>query len=332
MAPRIELLCAVALASGALLAQRVPPGNSSQDRVVTLNVIARDAQNQPVGDLGMDDLKVTDQGKPQRITSFHYQGGAGGKGAVRGHTVVLLFDLLNDDVAYRGYGQELIVRALQPLESTDSLYLYLLTNNGSLYPVHPVAGADAGAGPWTQQIKPLLENAIQKVYGFKPIDEKVIALRIESTYRALEALASAIAPLPGRKDLIWVTHGVPIEIRLVNEEMFDYTPRLQRLCTLLDQAGISVSTVDQAESVASQSKDTLELFAELTGGKVYPPGNVDKAVQEALEQPRASYVIQYAALPHDGKFHKVRVTTSRKGVHLQAEQGYLDSPTLQRKQ
>jgi VWFA-related protein len=335
MAPRKELLYAVVLAAGSLVAQPSSGAPASGDRVVTLNVIARDGQNQPIGDLGMDDLKVTDQGKPQRITSFHYQGGAAGKGAVRGHNVVVLFDLLNDDAAYRGYGQELIDKAMQPLETPESLFLYLLTPNGSLYPVHPVSGPDADAaaasGPWTQQIKPLLDSAVQKVYGFKPIDEKVIALRIESTYHALETLASEIAPLPGRKDLIWITRGVPIEIRLVNQEMFDYRPMLQRVATLVDQAGISVSTVDQSQAVSSQSKDTLEEFTELTGGKAYPAGTVDKAVQEAMEAPRATYVIQYAALAPDGKFHKVRVTTTRKGVHLQAEQGYLDSPTLQRK-
>jgi hypothetical protein len=41
-----------------------------------------------------------------------------------------------------------------------------------------------------------------------------------------------------------------------------------------------------------------------------------------LNAPRATYIIEYAAPAPDAKYHKLRLTTSRKGIHLQAEQGY----------
>ena len=136
--------------------------------------------------------------------------------------MVLLFDLLNANLAYRGYGTEEVEQALQNTESnSNSIYLYLLTNSGALYPVHGLPGPDSATngnqdGPWTQQIKPLLDAAINKVFGIKPVDDRVASIRIDVTYRALDTLASELAHLAGAKDIIWITHGVPITIRTIS--------------------------------------------------------------------------------------------------------------------
>jgi VWFA-related protein len=302
-------------------------------------VIARDQHDQPVGDLSVDDFQVSDQGKAQRITFFrrnednrqlaaplgpHEYSNRSGTAAP--HGVVILFDLLNADLGYRGYGADEIVRSLQHLESSDFVYLYLLTNGGTLYPVRQLPGPEtdphAVNGAWTQQIKPLLDEALREVTRLKPVDDKVPAIRVEATYRALETVAAGMAPIPGRKDMIWITHGVPITILQPGGTFYDFTPRLQRLATVLDHAGVTINTVDQGDAVASGSKETLELFPDLTGGKAYPTRSVEKAIPEVLAAPRSSYLIEYTAPQADGKFHKIRVTSSRKGVRLQAEQGY----------
>ena len=153
------------------------------------------------------------------------------------------------------------------------------------------------------------------------MDEKVPALRVEATYRALDLLGLQLAPIPGRKDVIWITHGVPITVRLPNQEPYDFLPQLQRLATKMDRAGIAIDTVDQGDAVGTGSKETIDHFSEVTGGKAFV--SVEKALTEVVEAPRASYMIEYPAPTPDGKFHKVRVSTSRKGIHLQAEQGYL---------
>ncbi|HXP84822.1 MAG TPA: VWA domain-containing protein [Bryobacteraceae bacterium] len=337
-----RLLCGFALTTGALVAQGPPPAGhplSPPAKVVTLNVIARDARDQPVGDLGVDDVQVFDQGKPQRVILFRRTEDSrqlsaplgpheysNRSGAAAPHAVVILFDLLNANFAYRGYGAEEIVRALQHIESGDSVYLYLLTANGTLFPVRPLPDPQteprATNGAWTQQIKPLLDAAINQVNGFRPIDEQQPPLRIEATYRALEMLAAEMAPLPGRKDVLWISQGVPLVIRLVNGTLYEYMPRLQRLATALDRAGVSINTVDQGDAVGTGSKETLDEFSNVTGGKAYPQRSVEKAIPEVQANPRASYLIEYAAPPPDGKFHKIRVTSARKGIRLQVEQGY----------
>jgi VWFA-related protein len=242
--------------------------------------------------------------------------------------VVLLFDLLNANLAYRGYGTEEVEKALQNTESnSNSIYLYLLTNSGALYPVHGLPGPDSATngsqdGPWTQQAKPLLDAAINKVFGIKPVDDRVASIRIDVTSRALDTLASELAHLAGAKDIIWITHGVPITIRTISGEPYDYTPRLRQLASAIDHAGITINTIDQGDAVATGSKETIEEFPGGTGGKAYSSGTLDKALPEVLNAPRATYIIEYPAPAQDGKYHKLKVSTSRKGIRLQAEQGY----------
>lgn len=331
MIPGKALLSGLLLAAPALFAQPV--------KTITLNVIARDSHDHPVAGLGRDDFEVTDQGKTQHITVYGPEqrrqlltppgSDAQGNGPVP-HIVVILFDLLNANLGYRGYGTDEIEHALQKLDSGDSLYLYLLTSTGALYPVRGLPGPDANISgsqndSWTQQIKPRLEGALREVFGFKPVDDQVPAIRVETTYRAVDTLAAAIAPLPGRKDVIWLTHGVPIAVPQINLEPFDFEPRLRQLATKIDRAGIAIDTVDQGDALATGSKQTIEEFAEVTGGKAYPSGTFDKALSEVLEAPKGAYRIEYPAPVPDGKYHKVRVSASRKGIHLQAEQGYFAS-------
>jgi len=68
-------------------------------------------------------------------------------------------------------------------------------------------------------------------------------------------------------------------------------------------------------------RDTLQKLADVSGGRLYLNGEVDKAVAEPFEV-RVAYQLTYEAPPANGKFHALRVTCSRKGVRIVAPQGY----------
>jgi hypothetical protein len=55
---------------------------------------------------------------------------------------------------------------------------------------------------------------------------------------------------------------------------------------------------------------------------MYTGGEVGKAIAESLEDSRARYQIAFDAPPSDGKYHKLRVASTRKGVRLDAPRGY----------
>ena len=80
----------------------------------------------------------------------------------------------------------------------------------------------------------------------------------------------------------------------------------------------------QSASADVESNVTLQHFVELTGGKLYGGGDIERAVADAMETARSSYRVQYAPAGNnwDGKVHKIRVTSTRKGVTVQAMQSY----------
>ena len=281
-------------------------------RRVTLNVIAFDSHDQLVGDLTSQDFQVSDQGKPQHIVSFHRNADA----PQMSPPVVLLFDLINNGLGNRGYATEEIIQALEHLDVSDSLYLYLLISRGELKPVRglpsPQDHNPPEKTPWTEHIKPLLEAAMGNAVGVGGGD----------AFSALEALGEALRPFPGRKNVIWITGGVPLSyVTGSGVRPFDNSPLVNRTATTLDHDGVTLSSFHQGNNVENGNLDTLEQFANLTGGKVFS-NDLEKAVKEVMAASRSGYVIEYDGPRIDGKYHKIRVTCSRKGVHLQVKQGY----------
>jgi hypothetical protein len=67
----------------------------------------------------------------------------------------------------------------------------------------------------------------------------------------------------------------------------------------------------------------------MTGGRWYPSNAADHAVAEAMRDGRASYTLAYSSLASENseKYHTIRVTTRRKGVHLQARDGFYGEPS-----
>lgn len=291
-------------------------------RHITLNVVAFDSRDHIVNDLNREDFQISDQGKTQTITAFSRYGekqprlGRGGQaGRQVPPPVVLLFDLLNDNLGNRSYGAQEISRVLEQLEISDSLYLYLLTKEGRLKPIRalPAPGEDAEAEntPWAQHIRPLLQAALDNSYGLRPENMDVAG----TTFNALETLAASLRRFPARKNLVWMTHGLP----------WTDTEQVRRMGTRLDREGLTISSVDQGSDPASGAIDTLEELAETTGGQVFA-NDFQKAVTEVIAGSRAGYVVEYDAPRPDGKYHKIKVTSSRKGIRLQAEQGYYANP------
>jgi VWFA-related protein len=286
---------------------------------IKVNIIAFDSHDQVIGDLTGNEFQVSDDGKSQRIISFHHE---------EPHTqtpVVILFDLLNDNLSNRSYGAEEIIQALEHLESSDFLYLYLLTNDGRLKPVrglpNPQEEIPAETTRWTQHIRPLLASAIDSAYGLRQdyLDNGGLA------FSAIDGLAESLKPFPGRKHLVWVTHAVPVLYsnrrgrRGRNERV--YALSADNLGTTIDNDGVTFSSVYQGSGLGVENTDILKQFAQLTGGTVYH-NDIHRAVNEAMAGSRSGYVIEYDAPQPDGKYHKIRVRCSRKGVRLQAKQGY----------
>ncbi|HZY60106.1 MAG TPA: VWA domain-containing protein, partial [Candidatus Binataceae bacterium] len=298
-----------------------------------------DSQGHPVSDLTAAELQVTDQGKTQPIASFRKDtrrpsvatspSEFSNRPAALNNVHVILFDLLNLDMAARKPATDQIVRALEHLEVSESVYLYLVNLSGELVRVRalPESMTDlrAAGAPWTTDARALLEKAIGPVAAMRPVFERDIALRVKTTYNSLEIVAGRLALLPGRKTIDWITAGVPRSFPLENGQIFDCIPNLRQAAGKIAQANVSVNPVSQLlASTGPENLQTLQEFADLTGGKLYQGGDIERAIPDTIEASRSVYRVQYAPPGGnwDGKFHKVRVTATRKGVNIQSEQGY----------
>lgn len=331
------LIWAVAVAAGS---KPIQPA-----RLIKLNVVALDAQGQPVSGLHSADLQLQEDGKPRDIVFLRFTGGQASpakpapgeysnRAGAASHTTVVLIDLLNDRIMSDTTVSREITDALKNLESSEDLYLYILTARGDLYPIHPLPKPDTEvtppAEPWTRSIAPLMQAAVKNLFAIKPVDDRDIAVRFDLTVKALEDLAGQMREVSGRKNLVWVTHGIPIYgFSISGQGRLDFTKPIRSLCEGLQQTQIAVYTVDQsmvgaAEGVGTTSVETLEEFTGITGGREYTSDRVGEAIEQARTDSRANYeVAYYSTSPNsDGKHHKIRVTCGRKEVRLQTEHEY----------
>ena len=140
---------------------------------------------------------------------------------------VILFDVMNLSLASRKPAIDQIVRALEKLETSDSVYLYLLNVEGELAPVRALPDVPSDRErprPWTRQIRPMLEQAVGPVCGGAAVIDRDVVLRVQKSYAALEILAARMAPMPGRKNILWITFGVPCNLPQENGQIWDCRP------------------------------------------------------------------------------------------------------------
>lgn len=349
-------------AHGHTSGQTAKPGNSAtatNPRV--LNITALDDKGQPVVDLNSMDFRVYEDGKVQTITDFYPpMPPRSGKSA---SAELILFDLLNTIYTQRENSTTLIVTALQPLEASDSIFLYILSNRGEWYPVRALytqpqgVASSAGDPPWTGQIRPLLDQAIDKVNALRIEDYKDQGSRTAATFLALDQIGNAFVKIPGAKTIVWLTRGAPnwVDYRYGCKDVpfpdgtgsyiggkctdtctrrpgvakcVDYTPFLARFGAKLARTGtVFTSVIINSQGALppadrGRSRDTLQQLANVTGGQVYLHGETDQAIADALQGGRARYQLTYNAVAPDDKYHTVRVECSRKGVRIEAPQGY----------
>jgi VWFA-related protein len=329
-----KLICSFALAASALFAQG-PSG------LVRLSVAAVDASGAPVDDLKLADLQVTDQGKAQKIVFFRPNGGAASAplaphefsnrtGAVP-HSTAILFDLLNENQTERLDAWHKLGRSLQQLESGESVYLYLLTLEGTLSPIHAIGTKAGDDKTWTQDIEKVLDKAMKAASHARPVQMNDQEMVVKKTYVALETLGNQLAGFPGRRDIIWITSGTPNVWNTKNPcpgDWVDCALYVPHLSVTLAAANVAVDPLTYSSSPSADLNRDLEMMAGLTGGWPYFGEDIRAVLTHLASDATHSYSIFYdpSADNWDSKFHKVRVTSERKGMKLHVKQRYYALP------
>jgi VWFA-related protein len=318
--------------------------DSESQRLVRLNVSAINAKGEPVTDLRGADIRLREDGKQRPLVFFRFAGskrpmtlltpGEVSNRPVPAPTVILL-DRWNERITTTATAWDDIGAALKRLESVERVYIYFLTNQASLVPVYPLPGTEAdlraAAEPTAAQLSAQLDEAVRKFNGFRVIEAQDPVLRVNATLQALNTLGRQMATIAGRKNLIWVTHGFPLTVRLVGSDFADFTPQVRAFSAAAARTEISIYAVDQSSlgsgaDPASLGRMTLEMATSLTGGRFYPSGNTDLALSGAMNDALGSYRLAYRSpdRENDRMEHKIRVESTRKGVRLLTREGYFD--------
>ncbi|MGA8367565.1 MAG: VWA domain-containing protein [Candidatus Acidiferrales bacterium] len=337
--------------------------------LVQVHVIVQSKKGEPVTGLMKEDFTLLDQGQPQKIAFFSEQSGAlqpasaqplppdtfsnryEQTGRAPGSVTVILLDGLNTAFTDQSYARQSVVKVLRRLNPEDHVALYVLgtkltviqdfTQDSAalLRALDRYEGqfsmAKAASSPEPSQSRDPLEdpNVLRnrdKANSY--VAGAYIAQRAQLTSQAIMAIANHLASVPGRKNLVWLSHSYPISvdwaIRALNQADMAIYP--------VDPCGLAMASLpatpmeerDLGCSIPPEF-ETMDGLADRTGGRAsYNNNDVAGSVRTAIDDGRVSYLLGY--YPDHGKwngqFHEISVKVDRPDVEVRSRKGYFASP------
>ena len=286
-----------------------------------------------------------------------------------GALTVLLFDSLNTSPQDLTYARTKMISFIKKLPPGTRIAMYALGSQLRLVhsftenfeeliaaaqelSVHP-KGAYSSANEFTASINELEHSGLNKIPGagqkmsrfLGEEYEGKIEWRAQDTLDVFTQLAHALAVVPGRKNLIWISSAFPMDFS--GEE-----PRLQRVAALLaanriavypiDAGGIFVPGADAqvsgSEAYAQRSGgfslrnqenidsiQTMRRIAEITGGRArYNTNDLAGAMADSMRTGSNYYTLAYrpSGVKWNGEFRKIAIKTTQPHVKLLYRAGY----------
>jgi VWFA-related protein len=351
-----------------------------------VSVVVHDDRNRPVEGLRAEDFQVFEDGKPMPVAFFSRRAqdparavpvpaDAAGTFTNRipspanGGVVAVVFDQLNTLPMDQAHARENLLQYLATIRPDDRVALYLLTGDGIkvLYEftrdAESLVQALRTVQPRDLAIRqdPLSDALARDLDAFARgvlRDEGIYfdRLRTDTTLAALEGVASRLAGLPGRKNVVWISAGFPfIEYSPTGPSSAYFTPEARRATRALNHADTAVYPVDarglivmsgtaKGQVATLDNVETpiagLRKVADWTGGRLfYNANDVGAALGRASDDSRLTYTLGYypANENWDSKFRRITVKVRRAGARVRHRAGYFaypvtpaDPPTLQK--
>jgi hypothetical protein len=160
--------------------------------------------------------------------------------------------------------------------------------------------------------------------------------RIDPTADAIEAIARHLAPVPGRKNLVWMAGNIPLTPRS-GSTRDGKESQIVRASRLLTEANIAIYPIDvrglsaevddrrPGRLLRNPPPDSMIRLADATGGRAaYFSNDIEGAVRFAVSDAEVSYTLAFYPSEdgYDGKFHNLRVKVVGKGLDVRHREGY----------
>ncbi|MGC1659439.1 MAG: VWA domain-containing protein [Candidatus Acidiferrales bacterium] len=173
--------------------------------------------------------------------------------------------------------------------------------------------------------------------------------RAAATMSALQSIASHVASIPGRKNLVWLTANLPFSSDALAHilgpaQIAAYPVDGRALLTrktpetqweIDDQLGGVLGVGMPAQSSSPIGIDTMQRLADETGGRAFVNTNdLTGAIRDAVEDSAVTYALGFYidSGSLDGKFHELKIQVHRSGLNLRYPKGYFalkDAPATQ---
>lgn len=322
-------------------------------KLVILDVIALDDQGRTVTDLKQDDFTVREDGQPQKLIDFSFQRpsttmqvppklAANVVSNVPQFTWasswnIVLLDAINTDFSNRAYAQDMLIKYFEKKPVIEPTAVFAL--EGKLTLLHDFSTDAKALQDVLIHYKPKGPVHLADVYtaasafstrgSFQTSDQG-----IDVSLTAMLHLAHALANYPGRKNLIWVSDGFPLNLYpdvQMGSGTFAITDRtlvVEKITDALMKAQVAVYPIDASGVTINDrfsDRTAMVSVAERTGGKTfYNRNDIDLGVRTSIEDGSTFYNMQYYPQNKnwDNKFRKIEVKVNRPHVHLQYRKGY----------
>jgi VWFA-related protein len=290
----------------------------SETRAVQVNVVVEDKTGEPVQGLNKESFTLFDNGKPREIQFFStdtagppssappssgIQAAPGKLATPASRETAIILDCINAAFQDQSYARIEAMKAIAQIQVNESIAILTL-------------GYGMKFLGFTRDRGKLLAA----LHAFRPIlPPYPMKRRVEVTLGALRALAARMSGAPGRKSIVWITDGFPLNQSW--EEAF------AKAINALNDANVALYTVD-ARGLSPAGPGyipSLRFFADATGGfAFYNNSNVALGIQAAIEDSESTYVIGFylSDTERDRRVHNLKVEVDRRGVTLRYRRGY----------
>jgi VWFA-related protein len=311
MSRHLRLLLFLSLAVATVVAQSTTP-----PPLLHLRAIVRDPAGQPITDLSSADFKIWDQGKSQTIFAFRRQATkvaaplspheyTNRPGGVMPHHIAILVDLLNQNRGDRVETWHTLSKSLSQLELGDSVYVYLVNLEGELVPVHTAETNAAADNTQWQDVAHALDHMMNAERPARPIhigrEDQV-----KKTYHQIEVLAKTLSALPGRRDIVWITDGIPSVYNPnlpCSGDWVDCALYVPHLAVTLTQANVTVNPLSYSGDLSTAVDPEMEhkrpqVYAVDLGGLGTVAMSQSPDIQSS--SPKAATSMPHSEEPHPG--------------------------------
>ncbi len=223
----------------------------AETRLVLVDTVVTDKKGNYVRDLAQNDFKVWEDGKEQPLTSFSFEDSSASPANARPHYMVLFFDNSTMDMGDQAKARDAAAKFIDANAGPDRLMA--IADFGGNVHISQNFTADASRlkqvvmGIKTSAVSPNAQNPVMVASLAPPtlgpsLGNAEADFGVHTVLLALRSLAKSLSTVPGRKTLVMLTSGFPMNL--------EYQSELTAVIDSCNKANVAIYPIDVRGLVA----------------------------------------------------------------------------------